>query len=463
MNKTRICLQAGNIELPTCENLDLIKVVFGTSMDWSSLTNAKHYSKEQLDKSLFEQTDVIGYNELDFQHCLNFVLENQATRALYERDHTLSALIFADADLERICFNAYIMLKKHRINVLITHNTPHQTVFHVVGLVASYLHISSYSIRDSALWWRVTLEKGLKWGEQVRLEYVNKKGHQDVSDVKNFIESKRKSYDQAITEMEDRILKKHKSKAYPTELLWKDFVIDLKQKGLLRALKSARFKLSVSRSFSKHAVLKTDPRINHENYVLFYLHYQPERTTLPEGGIYNQQILAIRSLRRYLPAEMSIVVKEHPATFRYRIHSKYRNAEFYRLISEINNTFIIEDLKNDFDLLDNSIFVSSIRGTVLIESVIRGKQVIYFSNAPFKGMPGSYFIYDLPPVSDFLKECTSKTESLKLEIEDYLLDQYQVTVGEEVVGKEKYSSNEEYWLSSGLLLAHLLENQEVFN
>lgn len=460
MGNRRICLQAGNIEIPENTDLDSVKVVIGTSKDWSSHKAGCYFSDDILSKHQMERSDVPNYSELEFQQCLEYVISNQATRVIYERGYTLKGIVFADADIERIAYNAYVTLLKYKIDTFISHNTPHQLIYHIFGLVAKFLKISTFSIRDSAMMWRVALERDLIWGKQVRLNYTSQNSHLDLSDVDDFIKSKTQSYDKAVTEFEGAMLNRYKSKGYPDKLIWKDFITDWKAKGIARAAKSALYKRQVSNSFLLNSVLKSDSRINHDNYALFYLHYQPERTTLPEGGIYNQQILAIRSLRRYLPSEMSIVLKEHPATFRHRLNSKYRNAEFYHQLGAIENTFLINDLKNDFDLLDKAKFISSIKGTVLIEGAIRGKCGVYFGNPSYKGLPGSFHINSLPNIDSFLSLCEEDSERIKIEAREYLIDQYTITVASEVVGPEKFSNEKEYWNSSKLLLRFILHNED---
>tara|TARA_R110001592_G_scaffold108762_5_gene303898 strand:+ start:5872 stop:7263 length:1392 start_codon:yes stop_codon:yes gene_type:complete len=463
MDERRICLQAGNIEMPDDTNLNSIKVVLGTSKDWSGHIASFYFSDDALGNVAVDRSEVNEYSELEFQRCLEFVISHQATRVIYERGYTLKGIVFADADIERITYNAYVVLLKYKIDTFISHNTPHQLIYHIFGLVAKFLKIPTYSIRDSVMMWRVTLEKDLIWGKQIRLNYAEQNAHFNLSDVEDFIKSKSQSYDKAVTEFEGAMLNRYKSKGYPDKLIWRDFLTDLKVKGLARAAKSALYKREVSHSFLLNSVHKTDNRINHDNYALFYMHYQPERTTLPEGGIYNQQLLAIRSLRRYLPNEMSIVVKEHPATFRHRLNSKYRNANFYHELAEIENTFLINDLKNDFGLLDRAKFVSSVKGTVLIEAAIRGKCGVYFGNPSYKGLPGSFYINELPDIKVFLSLCEGASERIAKEANEYLRDQYSITVGSEVVGPDKFSNEKEYWKSSKLLLSFILSNQNCLD
>ena len=49
-----------------------------------------------------------------------------------------------------------------------------------------------------------------------------------------------------------------------------------------------------------------------KEFVYFPLHYEPERTTNPDGGFFHDQFIAISKLRGFVPSEIDIIIKEHP-------------------------------------------------------------------------------------------------------------------------------------------------------
>ena len=49
-----------------------------------------------------------------------------------------------------------------------------------------------------------------------------------------------------------------------------------------------------------------------KNNVVYFMHYQPEATTLPLGQFYIEQSNAINALRMAFPKETKIYIKEHP-------------------------------------------------------------------------------------------------------------------------------------------------------
>ena len=105
---------------------------------------------------------------------------------------------------------------------------------------------------------------------------------------------------------------------------------------------------------------------------------QPERSTLPEGGMYFNQFEAIAALRARLPVGVSILVKEHPSTFRRLADPNYRNREFYKRIASLKNTFFVDFSESSYDLIDASSGVATITGKIAYEARSRQKNSVIF-------------------------------------------------------------------------------------
>lgn len=124
-------------------------------------------------------------------------------------------------------------------------------------------------------------------------------------------------------------------------------------------------------------------------YVYFALHYEPERTTNPDGEEFHDQILAIIALRKILPEDVNIYVKEHPSQFYIAKGARGRSPLFYNTIRMIKNVKLIDHSLSSYNLITESLFVATITGTVAIEASILGSKSIYFGNAWFAGMPNT--------------------------------------------------------------------------
>lgn len=148
-----------------------------------------------------------------------------------------------------------------------------------------------------------------------------------------------------------------------------------------KSLKYEYKKLSVSPDYSK-------------TYIYIPLHYQPEKTTSPEGGIYVDQALMIELVLAAIPKDWFVYVKEHPSQFSNRLYGEQgRSDKFYRDINALSNVKLINIDEDSFRLIDNAKAVATVTGTAGLEAVIRGCPTLVFGYAWYKGCPGIHPVY----------------------------------------------------------------------
>lgn len=127
-----------------------------------------------------------------------------------------------------------------------------------------------------------------------------------------------------------------------------------------------------------------------EDFIYYGLHYEPERTTLPDGGIFHDQFLAIIKLRELIPSQIKIYVKEHPSMFYDSLWGyRGRSPLFYRLLSNIDNVRILSHKIKTLDLINASLFTSTISGTLGLESAVLGKKSLTFGDTWYNGCPNT--------------------------------------------------------------------------
>ncbi len=145
------------------------------------------------------------------------------------------------------------------------------------------------------------------------------------------------------------------------------------------------------------SLIKNTDKLNLQNteYVYFPLHFEPERTTNPDGGYFHDQFIAIKSLRKIVPSSIAIFVKEHPSQFFYSGKgSRGRSSLIYSLIKKIENTKIVSTEVDTIDLIKNSSLVATISGTVAIEASSLGRHSIVFGNPWYAGCPNIFSYSD---------------------------------------------------------------------
>ncbi len=117
-----------------------------------------------------------------------------------------------------------------------------------------------------------------------------------------------------------------------------------------------------------------------QNYVYVPLHYQPERTTNPDGGIFSDQWLILNLISNALPEGWRIYVKEHPTQFhpRYEGHLGRDVSDYHRIL-DLKGVRLASITTNSLLLADKSRAVLSVNSSVTFEAFFRRKPAIVFA------------------------------------------------------------------------------------
>jgi hypothetical protein len=158
------------------------------------------------------------------------------------------------------------------------------------------------------------------------------------------------------------------------------------RKAYTKKLLSAYDALAVPADFSKP-------------YVYFALHYQPEKTTLPMGGVFVHQYLAVSMISFYLPEPIQVYVKEHPAQ---AARTYGRDVQLYNDLIKLPNVKLISRDTDTYQLIENSIAVATITGTVSLEGQFMEKPCLMFGAHGLKHAPGVFNIRNNEDCKDAL-------------------------------------------------------------
>ena len=140
-------------------------------------------------------------------------------------------------------------------------------------------------------------------------------------------------------------------------------------------------------------------------YVYVALHYQPEKTTSPEGDIFVEQWLMVQMLSRLAPKGWKIYVKEHGSQFNEKLYGEQgRTHDFYDRLNAFDNVTLISSEISSFDLIDSAKAVATVTGTVGIESVIRSTPLLSFGYAWYALCEGVFVIKNRDELEDAFKK-----------------------------------------------------------
>lgn len=172
----------------------------------------------------------------------------------------------------------------------------------------------------------------------------------------------------------------------------------------------ALYRNTLKKEFEKNKnkyVQKVDLR---EKFIYFALHLQPEKTTSSWGGKYVDQLLAIEHLSQVIPVDVKIYVKENPKQG-FFMRGKY----FYERIKRLKNVFLVPNNTSTYDLIKNSLFVSTITGTVGWEAISGGKNVLVFGwGVWYKNFSG---VFCFNEIFDFNQIINHKIKYEQLELD----------------------------------------------
>jgi len=146
-----------------------------------------------------------------------------------------------------------------------------------------------------------------------------------------------------------------------------------------------------------------------KKYIFVPLHYQPECTTSPQGGVFVFQEIMIEMLLNALPEGVLLYVKEHPAQT-----IAGRTEDFYKkFISNPKIVWIKKEVPS-IDLIKNALTVATITGTAAWEALFQGKRVMVFGKVFFQYAPGVFRIPELSECREAIKEIMQSNEKVDI-------------------------------------------------
>jgi hypothetical protein len=133
-------------------------------------------------------------------------------------------------------------------------------------------------------------------------------------------------------------------------------------------------------------------------YSVYAMHYEPERTSLPDGLPVDSQVDALLYIRTVIPPGEKVWVKEHYSQQSSALRGFLgRSPLVYQLIAKMPQTDFAPVGVNLLELVRNARAVFTLTGTIAIEASLMGVPVYYFGEPWWDGLPGSARIDFLRP------------------------------------------------------------------
>jgi len=156
-------------------------------------------------------------------------------------------------------------------------------------------------------------------------------------------------------------------------------------------------------------------------YVYFPLHYQPELTTSPLGGIYAHQHLIANLLSCEIPDDWTIYVKEHPVQFsNERKGERGRTTTHYHELANINGVELIDIDADQTRLLQEAELVTTVTGTAGWEAMVMGTPAAIFGNAWYRSCDETFYVSSAEDLESVINTVKNGYEVDQSKIDDFV-------------------------------------------
>lgn len=131
--------------------------------------------------------------------------------------------------------------------------------------------------------------------------------------------------------------------------------------------------------------------VDTSEFALFALHYEPEKTSLPDGLPVEFQLEAVLKAREILPVDTVLAVKEHSSQVSPSLRGYLgRSTSFYEIVQSLPNTVMVSPFVEAKSLFPRVSHVFTLTGTIALEAAAAGIPVGYFGSPWWQGLPGSH-------------------------------------------------------------------------
>ncbi len=157
-------------------------------------------------------------------------------------------------------------------------------------------------------------------------------------------------------------------------------------------------------------------------FVLLALHFQPERATVPMGGVLGDQTLIADLLAVALePLGWELYVKEHPWQLSsYSRSEARRSPAFYERIARHSNVRLLPPDAETSSLIDEAKAVATVTGSVGWQAICRGVPALVFGAAWYRYCPGVYRVGNPPDVDAALVDIVAGRRVSQEKVREFL-------------------------------------------
>lgn len=401
----------------------------------------KNYDFSEYNKRVLTYDDEINLRNVKYEYepsliqLIHEVINDHQTLLFYDREGFIKNYGFGLSNFTRYISNLvveyFFFYKEVNPDLKYFRSTPHNLESWVNAIVAENLGITVLVGHATTLF-RRSLKKGFRKEREfckVPFELANRNISNEISILNSLYIKTQSKYKDAMPEYERKRFAKNKGKHYKLSV------------DLIKWWKKPHLVYNKYVCYNEYETL-SEELLKNEKYIIFFMHYQPERTSHPEGFGFAQQMIIIHTLRLSAPKNVTIVVKEHPSVFTNKCDLFHRHPSFYRDIESLQGVKLLKLETDNFDIIDNALAVATITGTVGREALIRGVPTVYFGINDFTNVLGVESFKTVEHLKFFIDQCLLGFDKKKVSESIYqgMLESLQFSI----TGRSKYPSEGNY-------------------
>ena len=359
-------------------------------------------------KIAFPDADVVSFKAINFKRRVPATAYNGqfaafwTSAALHDaRDHAIKMMDRSErlgptsgpereAYFAELCFWAMERISTTKAQVLVMAENPHSAPSYILHAIARFAGLKVLVFSSWPLAPIVTLRRSLT-PPDLDIRTLNLTSEQDRASLLANFETVVTEYIAGFNDPQKYgfIPRYMQMQAGRDPLAGKMAQLAKAIKSSVRLLKprmayAAIVKTRLHRAFLQRA----ETTIPDGPYVYFPLHYEPERTTNPDGGVFHDQLRVLSRLRALVPPSIAICVKEHPSQFNERlIGHQGRSARFYDAVRAVSGVHLLAETVPSSQLILCAQAVATVTGTVALEAAVLGRPALVFGGAWFDGCP----------------------------------------------------------------------------
>jgi capsule polysaccharide modification protein KpsS len=167
-------------------------------------------------------------------------------------------------------------------------------------------------------------------------------------------------------------------------------------KSLYVTLRNSIRKLQANSYLRKNTIKKLD---DHNNFIYYPLHSEPERALSIVAPYFMNQIEIITHIAKSIPVEYVLFVKDHPIMPAIGT----RSISFYKEIQKLPNVKLLHPSFDQEEILSNCSLVITISGTAGLEATFHNKPTITFSDLIYTNLPSIFTVKNLDELPLLIK------------------------------------------------------------